>query len=203
MMLVGLTGILGSGKSTVANLLRKRGLYVIDLDQLAKDSLNWKETRQDIREAFGDHYVNGDKVNVDRLKMAAFADINAKRKLESIIHPRVEEKVKGILGDLERKGNNTAVIDHPLLFEVGFKTPIAKKVVVNADMKSVRERIKKRGMTADDMERRLSFQIPLEIKVKLADFVIDNNGTPDRLENQVDSLIEKITKWEEEYHASK
>jgi dephospho-CoA kinase len=203
MMLVGLTGILGSGKSTVANLLRKSGLYVIDLDQLAKDSLNWKETRQDIKDTFGEQYVIGNKIDVDKLKMAAFADFDAKSKLESIIHPRVEEEVKRILEDLEKKGYKTVVIDHPLLFEVGFETPIEKKVVVNTNMEIVRERVKNRGMTADDMERRLSFQIPLEIKVKLADFVIDNNGTPDRLENQVVSLLEKITKWEEEYHASK
>jgi dephospho-CoA kinase len=203
MMLVGLTGILGSGKSTVANLLRKRGLYVIDLDQLAKDSLGWKETQQDIRITFGDQYIVGDKVDVDKLKLAAFTDLDTKRKLELIIHPRVEQEVKRILGDLERQGHKTAVIDHPLLFEVGFGSTIDKKVVVNADMKIIKERVKKRGMTTDDMERRLSFQIPLEIKVQLADFVIDNNETPDRLDKQVDSLLEKITKWEEEHHAFK
>jgi dephospho-CoA kinase len=203
MMLVGLTGILGSGKSTVANLLRKRGLYVIDLDQLAKDSLNWKETQQDIRKTFGDKYVIDDKVDVDKLKLAVFTDLDTKRKLELIIHPRVEQEVKRILGDLERQGHKVAVIDHPLLFEVGFGTTVDKKVVVNTNMAVVKERVKKRGMAADDMERRLSFQIPLEIKVQLADFVINNNETPDRLDKQVDSLLEKITTWEEEYHAFK
>jgi dephospho-CoA kinase len=197
MILIGLTGILGSGKSTVAALLRKRGLDVIDLDQLAKDSLNWKETQIDIREAFGDQYIVGDRVDVDRLKRTAFSDLETKRKLESIIHPRVEDEVQRILGKLVEREIKVAVVDHPLLFEVGFRSRIDKKVVVTADMGTIRERVKKRGMKAGDMERRFSFQIPLEQKVKMADFVIDNSGTPDRLGKQVDALLEKITKWEE------
>jgi len=68
---------------------------------------------------------------------------------------------------------------------------------VTARMDRIRERLKKRGMKADDIERRISFQIPLEEKEKLADFIIDNNGTEDGLGKQVDTLLQKITKWED------
>ncbi len=197
MILVGLTGILGSGKSSVSKLLRERGLYVIDLDALARESLNWNDTQQDIRNVFGNEYVVGGKVDVEKLRERAFHDRATKEKLESIIHPRIEEKVQLILAGLRMKGTKTVVVDHPLLLEVGFRTKIDKIVVVTARMGVIRERLKKRGMESDDIERRLAFQIPLEEKEKVADYVIDNNGTEDRLREQVDSLLQDITKWEE------
>jgi dephospho-CoA kinase len=197
MILIGLTGILGSGKSTVTALLRKRGLSVIDLDALARDSLNWEDTRQDIKATFGDEYVVDERVDVEKLRQTAFADRGTKEKLESIIHPRIEEKVHATLEELRRKGIQAVVVDHPLLFEVGFQAKIDKIVVVTAEMGTVRERLKKRGMAVDDIEKRLAFQIPLKEKEKAADYVIDNNRTEDQLVEQIDSLLEKITKWEE------
>jgi dephospho-CoA kinase len=197
MILIGLTGIIGSGKSTVAALLRQHGLNVIDLDALARDSLNWKDTQQDIIKAFGTEYVVNQKVDVERLRQTAFSDRRMKDKLESIIHPRVEERVKTTLKKLRGQNTGAVVLDHPLLMEVGFRAKIDKVIVVTAQMDIVRERLKKRGMNSDDIERRIAFQIPLEEKEKLADFVIDNNGTEYDLGTQIDALLQKITKWEE------
>jgi dephospho-CoA kinase len=197
MILVGLTGIIGSGKSTVATLLRQRGLFVMDLDALARDSLNWKDTQEKIVEAFGDEYLVDGRVDVEKLRLKAFSDRGIKEELESIIHPKVEEKVQATLERLREQDVRAVVIDHPLLFEVGFRTKIDRIVVVTAHMDIVRERLKKRGMDGDDIERRISFQIPLEEKERLADLVIDNNGTEDHLGRQIDVLLEKITKWEE------
>ena len=104
MIIIGLTGILGSGKSTVAALLRERGLNVIDFDALAKDSLNWKETQDDIREAFGDEYVVENKVDVERLRQTVFMKDPSVRKLEAIVHPRVRREVERRLFALEEKG---------------------------------------------------------------------------------------------------
>jgi dephospho-CoA kinase len=203
MILIGLTGILGSGKSTVAALLKKNGLDVIDLDALAKESLNRKETQSDIRRTFGEEYIVEGRVDVERLRRIAFAKGNELKKLEAIIHPRVIQEVERRLDELEKKGVRSAVIDHPLLFETGFYRKVDRKVVVSADMVTIRERLIKRGMTTDDVERRFSFQIPLSQKEKMADYVIDNNGTEDQLKMGVGSLMEKITKWEVEEHASK
>lgn len=197
MILIGLTGILGSGKSTVANLLKQRGLPVIDLDALARDSLNWKGTQQTIRDAFGPEYVLDGRVDVERLGRTAFADRKAKERLESIIHPKVEDRVRDILEELCRSGAKTTVVDHPLLIEVGFCEKIDKIVVVTAHMDVIRDRLHKRGMEADDVARRLAFQMPLEEKEKVADWIVDNNGTRDQLRKQIDSLLEKITTWEE------
>jgi len=203
MIIVGLTGILGSGKSTVAAALRKRGLDVIDFDGLAKESLNWKETQEDIREAFGDEYVVMGRVDVERLRQTVFTnDLNV-RKLEAIIHPRVHEEVERRLVALEEKDVLAAIIEHPLLFEVGFHRPVDKIVVVTAKDDIIRARLEKRGMRGDDVERRLSFQIPLKDKEEKADYVINNNGAEDQLGEQIDSLVQEITKWEERGHASK
>ena len=203
MIIVGLTGILGSGKSTVAAALRKRGLDVIDFDGLAKESLNWKETQEDIREAFGDEYVVMGRVDVERLRQTVFTkDLNV-RKLEAIIHPRVHEEVERRLIALEEKGVKAVIMEHPLLFEVGFHRPVDKIVVVTAKDDIIRARLEKRGMRGDDVERRLSFQIPLKEKEEKADYVINNNGAEDQLGEQIDSLVQEITKWEERGHASK
>jgi dephospho-CoA kinase len=203
MIIVGLTGILGSGKSTAAAALRKRGLDVIDFDGLAKESLNRKETQEDIRDAFGDEYVVGGRVDVERLRQSVFTkDLNV-RKLEAIIHPRVHEEVERRLIALEEKGVKAAIIEHPLLFEVGFHRPVDKIVVVTAKDDIIRTRLEKRGMRSDDVERRLSFQIPLKEKEEKADYVINNNGAEDQLGEQIDSLVQEITKWEERGHASK
>ncbi len=195
MMVIGLTGILGSGKSTVTALLRKRGKEVIDLDALAKDSLNWKETQDDIAKAFGPAYVSGARVDVEKLRGVAFTKENL-RVLEAIIHPRITQEIRRRLDVLERKGTPMVFIDHPLLFETGFFRRLDKIVVVTAAMDTIRERLKKRGMDPDDIERRLSFQISLEVKEKMADYIIDNNGTENRLEEQIDRLLEKVTNGE-------
>ena len=202
MITLGLTGVLGSGKSTVARLLKERGLDVIDLDGLAKDSLNWKETQDDIRAAFGDEHVVGGIVDVAKLREAVFNEGNALRKLETIIHPRVGAEVKKRIEALIERGARAVVFDHPLLFEKGFDKKVDKVVVVTADMETIKRRLEKRGMQADDVERRLSFQIPLAQKVASADYVINNNGTEEELESEVSLFLERLTGWEEERNAS-
>ncbi len=203
MIIIGLTGILGSGKSTVAALLKKHGLDVIDLDALAKNSLSWKETQSDIRQAFGEDYVIGEHVDVEKLRRVVFEKDDDLRRLEAIIHPRVRQEVERRVAMLEKNGVTAVVIDHPLLFETGFQQKVDRIVVVTADMQTIRERLRKRGMKSEDVEKRLSFQIPLKEKETKADYVIDNSGAQHQLEEKVDTLLQKITKWEVNKHASK
>jgi dephospho-CoA kinase len=202
MIFLGLTGVLGSGKSTVARFLKERGLDIVDLDSLAKESLTWKETQDDIRATFGDEYVIDGRVDITRLRGAAFNQDDALRKLEAIIHPRVRGEIEKRLETLRKQGVRIVVFDHPLLFETGFDKKVDKVVVVTADMETIRGRLKERGMQADDVERRLSFQIPLAQKAAGADYVINNNGTEKELEKEVDLFLERLTSWEEERNAS-
>jgi dephospho-CoA kinase len=194
MITLGLTGVLGSGKSTVARLLEEQGLDVIDLDGLAKDSLNWKETQDDIRATFGSEFVPDGVVDIVNLRGAAFNQGDALRKLEAIMKKRIEALIES--------GARAVVFDHPLLFETGFDKKVDKVVVVAADMQTIKRRLKKRGMQADDVARRLSFQIPLSQKAASADYVINNNGTEEELQAEVGLFLEKLTIWEEERNAS-
>jgi len=202
MIFLGLTGVIGSGKSTTARLLRERGIDVIDLDVLAKESLTWKETQDDIRKTFGEECVVNGLVDVVRLRGLAFNQGDDLRKLEQIIHPRVRQEVEKKIESLRQKGARAVVFDHPLLFEKGFDKKVDKVVVVAADMDVIRKRLAERGMQADDVERRLSFQTPLADKVARADYVINNNGTEQDLEKEIDKFLERLTSWEEGRNAS-
>ncbi len=199
MIIIGLTGVMGSGKSTVAALLRKRGLEAIDLDALARDSLHWKETQDDIKRVFGPEYVVDGAVDVKKLKGIVFTKEKL-RMLEMIVHPRIFERAKKRIDLLEKEGAKLVFIDHPLLFETGFYRRFQKIVVVSAPMDEIRKRLKERGVDPQDAEQRLSFQLSLEAKEKMADYIIDNSGTEDRLEEQVDRLLEKIMKGEVSQH---
>jgi dephospho-CoA kinase len=202
MIFVGLTGVIGSGKSTVARLLQQRGCDVIDIDGLAKDSLNWKETQDDIREVFGTEYVVGGKVDVVKIRELVFGQADQLRKLEGIIHPRVRTEVEKRLRALEKKGARVVIFDHPLLFESGFNEKVNKTVVVFAEMETIRQRLNLRGMEPGDAERRLSFQISLDEKAARADYVINNNGTEEALTREVDLFLERLRSWEDERDAS-
>ncbi len=202
MIFIGLTGVIGSGKSTTARLLKERGLDIIDLDALAKESLNWKETLDDIRRTFGDECIVNGLVDVARLRSLAFGQGNDLRKLEGIIHPRVRMEVEKRIEALKQKGARAVIFDHPLLFETGFNKKVDKVVVVTAAIEIIKRRLEERGMQADDVERRLSFQMPLAEKVADADYVINNNGTEDELKEEADRFLEKLTSWEEEQNAS-
>ncbi len=203
MIIVGLTGILGSGKSTVGTLLRQRGLHVIDLDIVAKDSLTWDDTRRDIRETFGEQYVVDGRVDINRLRQDAFGSPEALRRLEAIVHPRVTAEAMKRVAHLKERGERAVVIEHPLLFEKGCYSKMDRIVVVAASMGTIKERLGRRGMNADDVERRLSFQIPLEEKRARADHVVNNDGNESHLAAEVDSLVKKIKKWEVMEHAPK
>ena len=201
MITIGLTGILGSGKSTAARLLKERGLDIVDMDALAKESLNRKETQFDIKAAFGDEYVVDGAVDVAKLRGLAFSQGNELRKLERIIHPRVRREVEKRTRAARKREARVLVFDHPLLFETGFHKKVDKVVVVTADLTRIKKRLKRRGMEADDVERRLSFQIPLAQKAPSADYVINNNGTEEALRKEINQFLEKLNSWEEEQNA--
>jgi dephospho-CoA kinase len=202
MIIIGLTGVIGSGKSSVARLLRKRGYCVIDIDALAKDSLSWKETQNDIRQVFGEGVIIDGKVDAEKLSSIVFRQSDALRVLESIIHPKVRAEVEKKMEEFRQQGVAVVVLDHPLLFETEVHLLVDKIVVVTAEQEKISDRLKQRGIGPDEARRRLSFQIPLSEKEARADYVLDNNGTEEQLEEEIDSLLEMIMKWEEKGNAS-
>lgn len=196
MTTIGITGIIGSGKTTVSAILKKKGLPVIDLDELAKATLSLKEVHEEITEKIGKEFVVNGEVAVERLRDTVFADKRKLAELEGIVHPRVKERLWWVIGELKEKGEKTVIIDGPLLFETGLYKKLDKIVVVAAGDAQIRARLIKRGMFPEDIEKRISHQIPLSVKEKSADLILHNNGNREDLEREVANLMERIKEWE-------
>ena len=199
MIAIGITGIIGSGKSTVSAMLGQAGFTVIDLDSLASEVSGSPAAREGIRKTFGEGYIKEDgTIDKDRMKDLVFEDKARLGQLEAIMHPLIRAEMERRAIEAWEAGARAVIIDGPLIFEKGMYKELDKVVVVSADMAKIKERLIRRGMTGGDAERRMENQMPLAEKEKMADYVIYNNGTEDDLREKIKILLEKIKTWEVE-----
>ncbi len=196
MILIGITGIIGSGKTTVSSMLSQEGIPVIDLDRLGKEVTDYEEVVKDIREVFGDEYIVNNRADIAKLRGIAFIDSETRKKLEAIIHPRARTELWKRIEQHRAKGTPVVIVDAPLLYETSLYKNLDKVVVVSADMDKIKERLRLRGMDEEDANRRLPHQIPLAEKEKMADYVLYNNGTEEDLRNELKALLLRIKEWE-------
>jgi dephospho-CoA kinase len=189
-LLIGLTGGIGSGKSTVARLLERRGAAVIDADQLAREAVEKGTPGFDrVVEAFGPDVVapGGD---LDRSALAAriFADPQQRSTLEAIVHPEVARRV-GDRVDTYRGTDRVVVYVTPLLVELGLAPAFDVVIVVTASPHLRVSRVASdRGLSPDEVRRRMAAQATDEQRAEVADVLIDNDGSLAELEPQVDRL---------------
>jgi dephospho-CoA kinase len=178
-LLVGLTGGLATGKSTVSAILRSLGCVVLDADQLAREVVAPGEPAlAAIVEAFGRDVLGPDGA-LDRKRLGAlvFTDPDRRRRLEAITHPAIRDRFLARLAELETQGFEGIVVwDAPVMIETGGHRAMEKLVVVVADAATQRARALARDGDAADAERKIANQMPLADKAKLADYVIDNSG---------------------------
>ncbi len=192
-MIIGLTGGLGCGKSEVAKILKKRGLMVISADEVAHHLLEEDFVKSRIREIFGE-VVFTPNGKVDRKKLAGivFSDEERLRKLNSILHPLIRRVINAEIAKARERGENL-VVEIPLLLESKGAYDVDVIVVVSTPLNKVIKRLKeKRGWSEEEIKRRLSKQMPLKQKERLADHVIRNDGTLADLEAKVNALLEKL-----------
>lgn len=192
MLKVGLTGGIASGKSLAARLFEQRGARLIDADIVARQVvMPGSRGLRRVAEAFGPGVVDASGA-LDRNKLGGivFADPQRRKTLEAILHPLILEAVFSALRDLEQQGAaGIAVADVPLLYECGIQTRFDATVLVYADPATQLKRLRDRdGCTPDQARQRLSAQMPIEDKRRLADFIIDNTGAPADLEAGVASV---------------
>lgn len=197
MILVGITGVIGSGKTTVSNQLRNQGFHIIDLDRLAREALESEDATEEIKNTFGEDCIIDGKPSPDKLKELVFGDRERLSALEKIIHPMVIKELNRRADQLKFRGEKTVIVDGPLIFEKGLNKSLDKIVVVSADMQTIKQRLRERGMEQEDIERRIACQIPLSEKERQADYVIYNNKTEKDLEKEIAFLIKRIREWEE------
>ncbi|NGZ60769.1 MAG: dephospho-CoA kinase [Nitrospira sp. LK265] len=194
MILIGLTGGVATGKSTVAKMFKKCGAIVIDADELAREVVRpGKPAWRDIMRRFGQSVLNSDRtINRQILGQIVFRDQMKLRQLERIIHPRVTAEQERLTRQASRKDPKAVVIyDVPLLFEAGIDKRVDKTVVVTADRETQIMRLKKRnGFTRTEAVRRIDSQMPLAMKRLRADYVLDGTKHRQSLSRDVSRLFE-------------
>jgi dephospho-CoA kinase len=193
--LFGLTGGIASGKSAVAARLRERGVPVIDADQLAREVVApGSEGLAAVVERFGRDVLTEDGA-LDRKKVAAivFADEEQRRALNAIVHPRISALTMEAASRLRDQGEPLACYEAALIVENGVADAFRPLVVVSApEDVQVARACKRDGASPDEARARIRAQMPLEEKVKIADFVIDNTGSLDDLRRRTDEVLAEI-----------
>jgi len=196
MLKIGLTGGIGSGKSSVSKLFESWGAYIFDADKEAKNILENNDTAQsEIIAEFGTDVLSQNN-QIDKAKLAriAFSDEDYQLRLNTIIHPYVFEKIDTTFDKVLEKGNHEIfVVDAALIYESGADTHMDYVIVVTSHLKIRTERVMSRGgLTRDQFLQRLDLQWPDEDKVHMADFVIHNNGTEEQLSQESKSIFDRL-----------
>ena len=188
MLRIGLTGGIGSGKSTVAALLAARGAVVVDADRIAREVVEpGTPGLAAVVRAFGPGVLTSDGA-LDRAALAAivFADQEARARLDGIVHPLVRARAEEVVA--EAPPDAVVVQDVPLLVETGQAGRYDLVLVVEADLETRLARLVLRGLTEEDARARIAAQATDEQRRAVADVVLDNSGTPDALAAQVERL---------------
>ena len=191
----GLTGGIGSGKSTVAELLEEYGVPVVSADELSRVVVApGSEGLRLVVEKFGPEIL-GDDGGLDRRKMASvvFRDPERRRELEAILHPRIRDRFEQVLDALEKAGHEVAVYEVPLLFERTLQGEMKAVILVTAPMDVRVARVRARDdVTETEVRARIAAQMDEDQKRRRADYIIENNGSLDDVRREVEFLMARF-----------
>lgn len=191
MKVFGITGGIGSGKSTVANFMRRKGVPVVDADMLSREAVSCFPA---IIQTFGPQVIGKDgQLDRKALGQIVFSDPVAKTKLEAILHPRIQEMARERFDKLAADGYPLAAYDVPLLFEAGLQDSYRPVVLVYVDEAEQIKRVMARsGLSEQDARARIAAQMPLAEKAQKADILIDNRGSREDLQRRVIEVLAQI-----------
>ena len=191
-LVLGITGNIASGKSTVSKELARRGAVVLDADQLAREVVaSGSSALKKVVKLFGTEILQKDgDLDRDRLGQMVFADVKVRAMLNGIIHPEIAKKsIKQLQQLRETTAAPLIIYEAPLLFEVGAETRVDKILMVKIDPEEQLRRLMARDRLSEaDARQRMNSQMQQEKKIIRADFVIDNSGTLVETQKQVDAL---------------
>ncbi len=196
MLRIGITGGMGTGKETVAGMFADRGALVIDADRIARDAVRPRRAAwRGIVRAFGRKILLPDG-RIDRRALGdiVFRDRRKRRLLNAIVHPPVVREMRRRMARAARSGRHPVLVANvPLLFEAGLEGDFDRIVVVSCPrMEQVRRCRARDGLSRAEVERRMRAQLPLAEKRRRADYVVDNGGTLENTERQVQKVWEEV-----------
>ena len=196
MLKVGLTGGIGSGKSTASNYLRALGAYVFDADKEAKDLIDTNDTVQhELISEFGTDIINIEgQVDKKKLSRVAFQDDDHQERLNAVVHPHVYDLIdasyKKAMNDNKY---NIFIVDAALVYESGLHSHLDYVIVVTAQLKFRMERsLSRNTLTREEILKRMDFQWPEEEKVNASDFVIHNDTSEKDLQSKLKEILNKL-----------
>ena len=191
MLVVGLTGGIGAGKSTVSELFARLGALVIDADQLARMAIErGTEGFAEVLIRFGDEIINNGDIDRKKLADIVFSDEKSRKDLEAIIHPRVQALFSEAVADLDH--DDILIYEIPLLVETGAAEKFDYIITVEADIEIRKNRLLKKGLYISQIEKRMASQATEQARIAIADVVIRNDGDEDALLRQVENLWESV-----------
>ncbi|GAE27913.1 dephospho-CoA kinase [Halalkalibacter wakoensis JCM 9140] len=193
-MLIGLTGGIASGKSTVSSIIKSKGIPIIDADQIAREVVEpGSKTLQEIVKHFGQGILNEDGT-LARKKLGAiiFNQPKERQTLNQMIHPAVRQRMQEQKEKFMEAGEKTIVFDIPLLYESDLFHLVEKVLLVYVDETTQLRRLMQRDQAGeDDAKSRMASQMPLVQKRERADAIIDNSGTIEETIKQLENILEK------------
>ncbi|WP_438483164.1 dephospho-CoA kinase [Oleiharenicola lentus] len=190
---IGLTGGMGTGKSTAAAMFAERGFMRLDADQVVREELlPSPAVREAIRAKFGETVINADgHVRRDQLAAIVFKDPVALAWLEELLHPLLRARWREIF---DQAAGEAFIAEVPLLFEKGMQNWFDFTVCVTTQSELQLRRLEQRGVPQEQARQRLARQLPLARKCELADHVLLNDGSPEFLREQVNALADRLLK---------
>ena len=196
MLRVGLTGGIGSGKSTASNYLNGLGAFVLDADNEAKKLLSTNDVVQhELIAEFGTDIINpSGEIEKKKLSRIAFQDVDHQRRLNSVVHPYIYDLIDTTYEKVLSDGkHNVFIIDAAMIYESGYDTHLDYVIVITAQLKNRMERALSRNtLTREEILKRMEFQWTEEEKVNMADFIIHNDGSTEELNANIKSLMKKL-----------
>lgn len=186
-MIIGITGSIGSGKSTVSKYIEEKGYKIIDADKIAYSVFD--ENIKSIKKLFPKAFI-GDKIDRKQISLEIFTTPLLKEKLEKIIHPKVLSIIKK---EIKKNKKKILFLDVPLLYEANYQKICDKVIVVYVDLEKQVERLMKRDKIDKEYAlKKIDSQISMEEKKKRADYVVDNSFSVEETYAQLEEILEKI-----------
>lgn len=198
MPFIGLTGGLGTGKTTALKLFKNLGAYTINADKLVHEILKKPVIIKKLSAILGEGILikKASKVSINKKRMAdiIFNDPQKRRSAEKVIHPEIIKIAKNIKTEiLAKKRGAIIVFEVPLLFEAGYRKIFDKVIVVYCNKATAIKRLRKHGLSEEQVLKRMSAQIPISRKKAAADFLINNNSNIGDIKPQVKAIFKKLT----------